>query len=53
MLYLGILTVFPQQVRVSQMHTSFVLLDRILISNSMDVLRPYHLLGPPDLVVEL
>ena len=26
MLYLGILTVFPQQVRVSQMHTSFVLL---------------------------
>ena len=39
---LGLLTVFPQQVRVFQMHTSFVLLDRILISNSMDVLRPYH-----------
>ena len=47
------LTVFPQQVRVFQMYTSFVLLDRILISNSMDVLRPYHLLGPRDLVVEL
>ena len=45
MFYLGILTVFPQQV--------LVLLYRILIFNSMDVLRPYHLLGPRDLVVEL